>query len=93
MARVKYWGLTVVRDIEEGILVSMRIDEKFLISKITKETSTELQVFHPSDILEERENTLEKKFKKYVSNYTKERIRITPDVKRYLSRMAARLKK
>lgn len=93
MARVKYWGLTVVRDIEEGILVSMRIDEKFLISKITKETSSELQVFHPSDILEERENTLEKKFKKYVSNYTKERIRITPDVKRYLSRMAARLKK
>lgn len=93
MARVKYWGITVVREIETGVLVSMRMDGKFAISKKTSGKNNVLHVFHPGDILDVGERTLEKNFKKYLSNYTDEKINITPDVKFYLSKMEARLKR
>lgn len=93
MARVKYWGITVVRDIEEGILVSMRFDEKFVINKKTSGKNNVLHVFNPGDILDAGERTLEKNFKKYLSNYTDEKVNITQDVKVRLSKMEKRLKR
>lgn len=93
MARVKYWGLTVVKDIPEGILVSMRSDGKFVINQKTSGKNNVLHVFNPGDILDAGEKTLEKNFKKYISHYTDERVYITPDVKDRLIAMQKRLKR
>lgn len=93
MARVKYWGLPVVRDTESGVLISMRLDKMFVITKKAGTKEEKIALFHPADILDEKEKSLEKKFKKYVAGYTDERLHITPDVKIYLSKMEQRLKK
>lgn len=93
MARRKYWGITVAKDIEDGVIVSIRLDQMFVITQKLSGKKTDLRVFHPSDILDEKEKTLEKKFKRYVANYTDQRIMITPEVKNYLSKMEKRLRK
>lgn len=92
MARSKYCGITVAKEIKEGVLVSMRIDKKFVVSKKTSGKKSVLHVFNPGDILDVGERTLEKNFKKYLANYTDKKINITPEVKVYLSNMQARLK-
>lgn len=93
MARRKYWGLTVVKDIDEGVLVSMRMDGKFAITKKEVGKESVLHVFQPGDIFDSGEKTLEKSFKRYIANYTDERVNITPEVRFYVMKMEARYKK
>lgn len=93
MARIKYWGLTVARDIDEGVLVSMRVDGKFAITKKGAEKKEVLHVFQPEDIFNAGEKTLEKNFKRYIADFTDEIITITPDIRFSVMQMEARYKK
>lgn len=94
MARKQYWGLTVSNEIKEGILVSMQLDGKFVISKRKDGKVIEIHIFNPGlifDVTEEK--SIPKKFKRYVSNYTDERVNITTEVKAYLLKREQRYKK
>lgn len=90
----KYWGIPIVRDIENRILIDQRIDGQFTVTNNIQGIKVEIGVFHPADILDEADKSLPKKFKSLISKkYTNERIYITQSVKNYLVRMEARLKK
>lgn len=95
MARSKYWGIPVAREVKEGVLINVRLDKMFVVTRYASGKETRLKVFHPGDILDEREKTLEQKFKKTIKQCTraKEKIFLTPEVRNYLSRMETRMLK
>lgn len=94
MARKQYWGLTVTKKIKEGILVSMQLDGKFVISENKAGKVTKIHLFNPGCILDiTQEKTIPKKFKKYVAGWTKERVNITPEVATYLIKIEKQSKK
>lgn len=94
MSRDKYWGLTVTRKLQKGILISIQIDGKFVISENKAGKVTKIHLFKPGCILDiTEEKTIPKKFKRYVAGWTRERVNITPEVAAYLKKMERTHKK
>lgn len=94
MARKQYWGLTVTRRIEKGILIGMQLDGNFDISANKAGEVTKIHLFNPGCILDiTEEKTIPKKFKRYVAGWTKERVNITLEVAAYLIKIEKKCKK
>ena len=94
MAYVKHWGIRVLKDIPTGIIITYRLDDKFIVTKkVENREEKTLKIFSPGEILDEDGKTIEKKFKKLLSKITKEKFTITPLVADELMAIEKRMNK